>query len=287
LPPWLRGFRAGVCTTLLIANIACMMAVGTGTIPRLAGIDAEKSMARDLRTLEKHGWTLVNHLLLEKGEGDVDHFLLGPAGLVVVETKWAQTWSGSAGWCIKIAKDAKWRTGKAASKIGQLNKLPTHSIVAVHGPAEHMVGGAAVEISGTSVLPGSDVVTHILALPAVSIDASHLAAAHKNLDTYIAMRDKGERTADPLLRALWAPAVDVVIAVHVAMAVLVIVGSTIRIKPEGVWTASLAGLCLVSSLVVRRRMNLGERMCASVLGVGVMSGALLVVVGIGGLISLL
>lgn len=57
LPPWLRGFMAGVFTTTLVANIAYMMVVGTGTVPRLAGIEAEKSMARDLRSLERTGLT--------------------------------------------------------------------------------------------------------------------------------------------------------------------------------------------------------------------------------------
>lgn len=258
LPPWLRGFMAGVFTTTLVANIAYMMVVGTGTVPRLAGIEAEKSMARELRSLEKHGWTLVNHVLLEDGKGDVDHLLIGPAGLVVVETKWTQTWSDRAGWCIKISESTKRRTLVVSRKIAQL-KLPTHSIVAVWGPATHMVSDSPDVNSKCSVLPGTKVVSHILALPVAETDASHFATARRNLDLYVAQRDKGEQAADPMVRALWAPVVDVVIAIHVAVALLVVAGSTIRIKPEGVWTASLAGLGLVGSLVTRRRMSLSDR----------------------------
>jgi Nuclease-related domain len=286
LPPWLRGFMAGVFTTTLVANVAYMMVVSTGTVPRLAGIDAEKSMARDLRSLEKHGWTVANHLLLEKGEGDVDHLLIGPAGLVVVETKWTSTWSDSAGWCSKVAEGTRHRTSAVSRNIAQL-KLPTHSIVAVWGPAAHMVGASAAANSKCSVLPGTKVVSHILALPAAETDASHFATARRNLDLYVAQRDKGEQAFDPRVRALWEPAADLLIAVQVAVAVLVIAGSTIRIKPEGLWTASLAGIGLVGSLVIRRKFGLSDRIRASAVGVAVMSGALLVLVGVAAVISVL
>jgi Nuclease-related domain len=286
LPAWLRGFMAGAYTATLIASVGYMMMLSTGTASRLAGVNAEARMADDLRSLEKHGWTLANHFLLEKNSGDVDHVLIGSAGLVTVETKWSQSWHPDAPWCNKIARDASWRTERVSRKIAQ-RKLPTHCVVAVFGPAEQLIDETAHPTAEATILPGSRVVSHVLSLRASKSDAAHLETARKNLDRYIAVRDKGERASEPVVRALWSPIVDVIIAVHVALAEFVIVGSAIRLAPEGVWSALITGVGLIGSLVLRRRYALGDRVRACVVAVAVMSGSLLVVLGVGGLASLL
>lgn len=49
------------------------------------GADGEKATSRQLRPLLKRGWTLFNDIAT--GQGNVDHVLVGPAGVFVLESK--------------------------------------------------------------------------------------------------------------------------------------------------------------------------------------------------------
>jgi hypothetical protein len=49
------------------------------------GSEGEKATARCLRPLLKHGWTLFNDI--ETDHGNIDHVLVGPAGVFMLESK--------------------------------------------------------------------------------------------------------------------------------------------------------------------------------------------------------
>lgn len=49
------------------------------------GAEGEKATAKALRGLIKSGWTLLNDI--DWGRGNIDHVLVGPAGVFVLETK--------------------------------------------------------------------------------------------------------------------------------------------------------------------------------------------------------
>lgn len=59
----------------------------SGTAPFMGEL-AEQWTAQELRPLSKHGWRLVNFAL---SYGDQDHVLVGPGGVVLLETKWNGT----------------------------------------------------------------------------------------------------------------------------------------------------------------------------------------------------
>lgn len=61
----------------------------SGTAPLMMGELAEQWTAQELRPLTKHGWRLVNHFGL--GYGGQDHVLVGPGGVVLLETKSSAT----------------------------------------------------------------------------------------------------------------------------------------------------------------------------------------------------
>lgn len=54
---------------------------------RLAGDRGEAAVARELEKLARHGRFYVFNKLPERRVGDVDHLVVGPCGLVIVETK--------------------------------------------------------------------------------------------------------------------------------------------------------------------------------------------------------
>lgn len=84
--PFARGLTVGATAVATIAGIAFVAVLAGGTAPLMMGELAEQWTAQALRPLQRHGWHLANHVLLNSG--DADHILVGPGGVVVVETKW-------------------------------------------------------------------------------------------------------------------------------------------------------------------------------------------------------
>ena len=97
-----RGFVVGVLGTTVVAALFVVVMQATGSAPRSMGASAEEWTAGELRPLRRHGWTLVNHFGL--GRGDIDHVLVGRAAIVVAETKWS-----ADGWAVSMS-DARLRT---------------------------------------------------------------------------------------------------------------------------------------------------------------------------------
>ncbi len=84
---FLRGFAAGAGTAAVIGAAASYVVQASGTGPQLMGDLAEQWTASELRPLRKRGWKLVNHVSLRPW--DIDHVLVGPGGVVAIETKWS------------------------------------------------------------------------------------------------------------------------------------------------------------------------------------------------------
>ena len=56
------------------------------------GWEGEKQVAKLLSSKLSDDYILINDLYLHNGDGDIDHVVLGPSGIFVLETK---NWSGS------------------------------------------------------------------------------------------------------------------------------------------------------------------------------------------------
>lgn len=80
------GVVSGVWFDLLLVLVV------TGSGNQVMGAIGEVWTAQELRRMRRSGWVLVNRFMSERW-GDVDHVLVGPGGVVVVETKWSgQSW---------------------------------------------------------------------------------------------------------------------------------------------------------------------------------------------------
>lgn len=62
--------------------------VWTGAAPDMMGASAETSTADEFGAFRRAGWRLINGLRLT-GSWDIDHVVVGPRGILVVETKWS------------------------------------------------------------------------------------------------------------------------------------------------------------------------------------------------------
>jgi hypothetical protein len=69
-----------------------MVIIFSGAAPSLMGLQAEDWTAQELRRLRRHGWYSIDGLML-RSNSDIDHVVVGPGGVLVVETKWsAERW---------------------------------------------------------------------------------------------------------------------------------------------------------------------------------------------------
>lgn len=128
------GFWLAVLFTVLVS----------GTAAQLMGVTAEEWTVEELRPSLRRGWRLVNGLKL-RGDADIDHIAVGPAGVVVLETKWS-----AEGWPLGDPSDSfmKDRLARASEQARQSRRA-----VAAHFSRE--LGGAPVRAavvlwSGTS-----------------------------------------------------------------------------------------------------------------------------------------
>jgi Holliday junction resolvase-like predicted endonuclease len=62
--------------------------VWTGAASKFMGASGEAWTSEVLRELGRDGWRLVNNITLTSW-GDIDHVLVGPGGVLVVESKWS------------------------------------------------------------------------------------------------------------------------------------------------------------------------------------------------------
>jgi hypothetical protein len=86
-----RGFVIGLGLAGTAGFVAYCTLLLSGAAPTFMGEYAEQWSAQELRPLTEHGWKLVNHFGLKRS--DHDHVLVGPGGVIVVETKWTGgTW---------------------------------------------------------------------------------------------------------------------------------------------------------------------------------------------------
>ena len=84
---FLRGAVVGAGAVFLLGGATFTVFLFTGSGPQMMGGIAEAWTSSELRPLRKHGWKLADHVFYRFA--DVDHLLVGPAGALVVETKWS------------------------------------------------------------------------------------------------------------------------------------------------------------------------------------------------------
>lgn len=83
-----RGAVIGTAVASGIWFDALIVVVWTGAGSQFMGVNGEAWTSDDLRKLEREGWRLVNGIKLDERR-DVDHILVGPGGVLVVESKWS------------------------------------------------------------------------------------------------------------------------------------------------------------------------------------------------------
>ena len=85
-----------------------------------AGWEGEKQVAKFLSSRLSDDYFLINDLYLHNGGGDIDHVVLAPSGVFVLETK---NWSGDITCNGDIGKELESATSRVA-QVGKLKGMP-------------------------------------------------------------------------------------------------------------------------------------------------------------------
>lgn len=145
----LRGVMLGAVVTGASATVWFWVVQSTGTSRLMMADQAEQWTAQSLRKLGRE-WRLVNRFVLSYG--DIDHVALGPAGAVVVETKWsAYPWRSDDG--IRRQRDAVRQVERATRQLRLWHDIKTSSVRV--RPVVVLWGG------GTSQWPTEQRVRHL------------------------------------------------------------------------------------------------------------------------------
>jgi hypothetical protein len=126
-----RGFVIGAAFAGTSGALTVLVMQAAGTAPTSMGATAEQWTASELRPLRRAGWRIINHVALQKW--DIDHVLVGPAGVIAVETKWS-----AGGWTldprdprILHAADQVRKNARDLSLWHPLRSLGVHSVASV------------------------------------------------------------------------------------------------------------------------------------------------------------
>jgi hypothetical protein len=114
------------------------------------------------RRQRRQGWRLVNDLYFS-GHGDVDHLLVGPGGIFVLESKWTNTpWEltpqgivGPPGRDpITQARDGSRKVESMLRHSRQRFDVTVHPLVVIWGKGSPRIEGGWTEIGGVWIFEG-------------------------------------------------------------------------------------------------------------------------------------
>lgn len=188
-----RSYAAGLLTATILGTLAYQVTQMAGTSAVAMGEIAEQWTAQELRKLRRHGWRVVNHVLLRTW--DIDHVLVGPGGVFAVETKWsAQPWelkppgSGVARAVWQVSGNARdlslWQPIKAAGAG------PARGVVVLWGPpVQDGVNAERARLDDVEVVTGRAIDEWRTSLPSSGLTESQVEACWGALESQVRLRD--------------------------------------------------------------------------------------------------
>ena len=283
LPDEVSDFAVGAIAVITLWVSTSAMRWMDGMANHRLGVAGEEWTADELRKLRKHNWRVVNHVMLDKGGGDIDHAVLGPGGFFAVDSKYRTDWSTSTGSLDDLARRSRRQAAALQPRLGsKLAKV--RPAVVLWGPGVSKVFDDVFEHEGVLFCVGRSFVEHVAGLETV-VDQTEVDQAFAKLDEYVANRDIGEaRDHGDRARPIVDHVQDLVIAMSLAAATFLAITTAIKIPPIGLWSVVLAVAIAVASRSVRRRLSENERIqrataavSATSIGFGTVLAAFLVI----------
>ena len=195
---WIRGLPwravavlgAAVTTWALTAQLAphlaalatITVAAGLGWRLRLRpsadtrawrrGAAGERRTARLLAPLERHGWAVLHDLAIPGSTANIDHLVIGPGGVVVIDSKqyrgrlqvdaYGMVWHGRH-LLVSVLRKVLWEADQADEVLG-VAEIRVAAVMAVHGAR---LPWGQLQADGVLVAPARRVPDLLWALPPI------------------------------------------------------------------------------------------------------------------------
>ena len=180
------GVTAGLLAAQLAPDSAGLLAVaaaaGLGwrllfrpspdTLAWRRGAAGERRTARLLAPLERRGWVVLHDLAIPGSEANIDHVVIGPGGVLVVDSKqyrgrlhldrYGMVWHGRH-LLVSALRKVLWQADQADQVLG-IADITVAAIVAVHGAS---VPWGLLQADGVTIVPARRVPDLLQALPPV------------------------------------------------------------------------------------------------------------------------
>ena len=277
-----RGVVLGGGLVAVASAMWLWVVEATGTAPTMMGDLGEQWSARVLRKLRRDGWFVVNHVALKTR--DIDHVLVGPGGVIAVETKWtASDWvfepldpriAAAADQARENAHDLTWW-----HELRSLGTGAAQSAVFLWGAgARDLPSG--FDVGGTAVVSGFTASTWRSQLGHDLLTAEQIEAAWHALDAHCRKRDPREAVAEPLPASLWEWTWRVIFALLAACAGFLASARVLSSSQTLAWGALGWAVLLGIGVVASRRASiryLALSWTFGILGTGVVAGVAVLV----------
>jgi Nuclease-related domain len=146
--------------------------VAPNTLAWRRGAVGERRTARLLAPLERHGWAVLHDLAVPGSAANIDHLVIGPGGVVVIDTKQyrGRLRLDASGllWhdrhlLVSALRKTLWEADQADEVLGVAD-VQVAAIMAVHGAS---VPWGRLDTDGVGVVPARRVPDLLCALPAI------------------------------------------------------------------------------------------------------------------------
>jgi hypothetical protein len=163
-PLWWRSYLLGFFTASLLGVGIWALDLFSGTHNLRLGMMGEQATAEAVLgwRQRREGWKLVNGLFFG-GHGDVDHLLIGPGGVYVLESKWTNVpWrlvdEGIVG---PVGRDPITQAQEGARKVESMLRygrdrfeVDVHPVVVLWGPGAPVIEGGWSAVGDVKVFEG-------------------------------------------------------------------------------------------------------------------------------------
>lgn len=195
---WITVGAAGISGPWIVAVMTILM---SGAADPFIGLDAEASTADELRRLRRHGWKLANGIKIREKE-DIDHLVVGPAGLLVVESKWSRhRWplgdqsqsfmsarlSDAVAQVLRNRKDVSTQFAKA------LDGTPLRAVCVIWSAEDSSGDPPWIEFGDAVVVRGPALKSWLRSLAGGALDEPGIDRVWKEIEHQASVRDENDR----------------------------------------------------------------------------------------------
>jgi hypothetical protein len=166
--------RGGLAGVVAAAGLAWLLRHRSSADTRAwrRGAAGERRTARLLAPLERHGWAVLHDLAIPSSHANLDHLVIGPGGVVVIDSKQYRgqlqldrdglLWHGRH-LLVSSLRKVRWEADQADEVLG-IADLQVAAAVAVHGAS---VPSGGLEADGVTVASARRVPDLLRAMPPI------------------------------------------------------------------------------------------------------------------------